>query len=957
MASPELPYCTYRFRKVPAHYDATAFQAIIPLEKDESVIFSSLSSDNGVPEGNFQIGTVTWNTVPRYLRDLVADDLPAFRLSTHPDTPDDPTTYTAAQGNEIEIDSHFRGFTPLNADPEKGEQTIDIVAMTGVGGRPFLSWQHASGAMWLRDCLPRDIPAAQIFTYGYPSKLQGSNSQARLFDYTTEFLRELRSLSGRNPLVPRPLVLVGHSFGGLIIKQAIIEAGKNQDQYGRVFNSIYSICFFGTPHRGLNTEALEKMVADEPTKYLIKDLRENSEVIRSLREDFAKYTKSLRVLTCFERLETPTMEFSNGSWKRTGRSEMMVNESSACLNFPNEDRIPIYANHSMIAKLSDHGGSEYHSIKDTLVSHAKLAPLAVQRQLLKRECATVLSDVYTNAMCCYAIIKEKGIGAKGIAEHMADELSFLDAFGAFLVDEELCKILENPTLPDKIPQQIRDLLHQLKDAFSPFTRLAALYYEPYRKAIQSKTRLSSPPQQVRSLDKQETSFLSEELLQDPVMTGSLFREDSINSVLQLCKKSTSKLLEKMSIVTLYTMRFDTLGDLTSFQSRDEFRKTGLATVMARQHFVQSGGVSKPEPLQGRLEETHAQNDNPDLRLMQFYRDGEVGVDAVVVEYRYYEPEPRSERTGLKLTREESNQLNYVENVKRIMVNLASLHQRLSLDQGDASAVVGSSRALNVFHCLGFLEEPKKYRFAFVFKFPTELPFASLTKLFSLSTYIDNFESYEKLRAPDPRKGLPLEQKFALAIDLCQAVLNIHICGWVHKSIRSSNIILGPSNTDVAQNASPGNFKRYIPYLKGFEFSRPHQGKSSGRTATDLIDNLYRHPARQGIPTETFNKEHDLYAVGVVLLEIGLWRTVKSIFKNKLDQAGQGGSFPSKETIRDQLVTLAQTRLPPAMGTKYSEAVQKCIGGFGLVEDTTKQTGLELAFRQQVLDLLEAGAEL
>ena len=686
------------------------------------------------------------------------------------------------------------------------------------------------------------------------------------------------------------------------------------------------------------------MVAQEPTRYLIEDLREDSEVIRMLREKFAQYTNSMRILTCFELLQTPTMELSDGSWKRTGRKEMMVPDSSACLNFTNEDRIQVYANHSMIAKLSDGKGSEYHSIKDALVTHVEMAPLAVQRRLLKRECATVLSDVYSNAKFCYEIIKQKGIGAKEVAKHMADELSFLEAFGAFLVDEELGKILENPNLRKIIPQQIRDLLHQLKDAFSPFTRLAALYYEPYRRAIETKTHLNPPSQEVR------TSSLSQDLLQDPELTGNLFREDSIGAVLRLCQKSTSKLLEKMSIVTLYTMRFDTLRELTNFQSRDEFRKTGLATVLERQHVVQSEGLSKPQSLQGRLKGIELQNDHPELELMQFYRPGEVTAEIVIVEYRYYEPQLLSERPGLKLTREESNQLGHGENVKETMINLADLHRRLSLDKGDAATNVKHPRALNVFHCLGFLEEPKLDRFAFVFKFPAELPLTSLTSLFSLSTYIDNFES---LDAPKPKKGLPLEQKFALAIDFCQAVLNIHICGWVHKSIRSANIILGPSDPLVPQDASSSG-NHYIPYLKGFEFSRPHQGKSSGRPGLDLRDNLYRHPARQGSPTEYFTKAHDLYAVGVVLLEIGLWRTVASIFKKHITQAEQGLPYPNKEDVKSMLMSLAQTHLPPAMGTKYSTAVQQCISGLDPVE-TTKQMSQELAFRH-ILDLLEAGAE-
>ena len=63
-----------------------------------------------------------------------------------------------------------------------------------------MSWQHSSGAMWLRDFVPWDVPTVQVFTYGYPSKLRRSGSHALLFDYTTAFMHELRRLSMRNGL-------------------------------------------------------------------------------------------------------------------------------------------------------------------------------------------------------------------------------------------------------------------------------------------------------------------------------------------------------------------------------------------------------------------------------------------------------------------------------------------------------------------------------------------------------------------------------------------------------------------------------------------------------------------------------------------------------------------------------------------------------------------------------------
>lgn len=64
-----------------------------------------------------------------------------------------------------------------------------------------MSWQHSSGAMWLRDFVPRDVRTAQVFIYGYPSKLMDSGSRAGLIHYTATFLGELqRHISLRKTL-------------------------------------------------------------------------------------------------------------------------------------------------------------------------------------------------------------------------------------------------------------------------------------------------------------------------------------------------------------------------------------------------------------------------------------------------------------------------------------------------------------------------------------------------------------------------------------------------------------------------------------------------------------------------------------------------------------------------------------------------------------------------------------
>lgn len=77
--------------------------------------------------------------------------------------------------------------------------------------------------MWLRDTLPRDIidegskkPMARIMTYGYESGVVESSSFQDIEDLGTMLHQSLRSLAASRM---RPIILIAHSLGGIILKQ------------------------------------------------------------------------------------------------------------------------------------------------------------------------------------------------------------------------------------------------------------------------------------------------------------------------------------------------------------------------------------------------------------------------------------------------------------------------------------------------------------------------------------------------------------------------------------------------------------------------------------------------------------------------------------------------------------------------------------------------------------------
>jgi hypothetical protein len=111
----------------------------------------------------------------------------------------------------------------------------------------------------------------------------------------------------------------------------------------------------------------------------------------------------------------------------------------------------------------------------------------------------------------------------------------------------------------------------------------------------------------------------------------------------------------------------------------------------------------------------------------------------------------------------------------------------------------------------------------------------------------------------------LGDKFLLALALAKCISQLHMVKWVHESFRSENVLFFPTAT--TEKGKPA-IEYTEPWVLGFEFSRPDIFVSTGVSDYCAARDIYRHPERQGEPDKAFTKKHDIYALGVVLLEIG-----------------------------------------------------------------------------------------
>ncbi|KMU75721.1 hypothetical protein CISG_04895 [Coccidioides immitis RMSCC 3703] len=125
--------------------------------------------------------------------------------------------HRASFGFQYRFDIKFYGITPLYETG--GAADVDVIAVPGLGSHAIGSWKSSSNNdLWLRDYLPDHIPDIRVLLYGYDSTLQGSDSKDSIEDLGTRFLETVKAFRA-DMTDRRPIIFIGHSLGGLLIKE------------------------------------------------------------------------------------------------------------------------------------------------------------------------------------------------------------------------------------------------------------------------------------------------------------------------------------------------------------------------------------------------------------------------------------------------------------------------------------------------------------------------------------------------------------------------------------------------------------------------------------------------------------------------------------------------------------------------------------------------------------------
>jgi WD40 repeat protein len=155
------------------------------------------------------------------------------------------------------------------------------------------------------------------------------------------------------------MILVGHSMGGLVVKKAYILSHQNRE-FETLARRIFAIFFLATPHQGAGiADTLARILSIAPgSRPFVQDLSPTSPVLQSINEEFPNYSDNLKLFSFFE-IEPMKIGIV---------AKLIVEKHCAVMNYPNERRTYLNANHRNVAQFSQQTDPSYLAVRNALAT-------------------------------------------------------------------------------------------------------------------------------------------------------------------------------------------------------------------------------------------------------------------------------------------------------------------------------------------------------------------------------------------------------------------------------------------------------------------------------------------------------------------------------------------------------------------------------------------------------------
>ncbi|KAL8348370.1 hypothetical protein RB598_001598 [Gaeumannomyces tritici] len=257
-------------------------------------------------------------------------------------------------------DGQHLGIRVLHAP---AEASVDIIFIHGITGHPYKTFatHEKTPIYWPTQLLSRDIPTARVLAFGYNAdvvKFFGPAGQNNIREHAATLISDVAAVRGEDRSTTRPIILVVHSLGGLVVKKALCISELAAEPHERqLHQTVLGVAFLGTPHRGSDVAPFASGVArilkasgTRTNVDIISLLRRDSEALADIEAAFGTWLrKNLEFkLTCF---------FEE---KEVVGCGMVVSKDSAKISgYP---QLPIPANHMDMARFESANATGYRRI-------------------------------------------------------------------------------------------------------------------------------------------------------------------------------------------------------------------------------------------------------------------------------------------------------------------------------------------------------------------------------------------------------------------------------------------------------------------------------------------------------------------------------------------------------------------------------------------------------------------
>ncbi|KAL8684251.1 MAG: hypothetical protein Q9224_006488, partial [Gallowayella concinna] len=214
--------------------------------------------------------------------------------------------------------------------------------------------------------------------------------------------------------------------------------------------------------------------------------------------------------------------------------------------------------------------------------------------------------------------------------------------------------------------------------------------------------------------------------------------------------------------------------------------------------------------------------------------------------------------------------------------------------GTFLSVANRPSDLRGLQCVGMFRDSANDRYGMVFELPKHLRDLAQhsrppnLRIYNPSTLTDMIQKVDGIA--------DLGARFNLARKLLQCVVMLHTSGWLHKNLHPENILFFAARPSAGAKITVGKKDLERPIIVGYDRSRPDDVQEPGRkeqqpvtqVARALHTNnimkarkepnyaIYQHPEKIAKPNRRFRHSYDIYSLGLMLLEIGLWQDLQRV---------------------------------------------------------------------------------